>query len=201
MAAGRADEQGDFVHAPYEAKLRRSEGRVQLQLTREGSVLGRTVKLTKGVTLNAGDATLEIAYLLENVPADIGLHLAPEFNFAGLPSGADDRYFSGGQGQRLGQLGHQLDLSGMTQLGLTDEWLGINVTLKFDQPASIWTYPVETVSQSEGGFELVHQSVAVLPHWIVVPDAEGRWSMTMRLSIDTQLAESRMPQFAEAATV
>jgi alpha-amylase len=89
----------------------------------------------------------------------------------------------------------------MTQLGLTDEWLGINVTLKFDQPASIWTYPVETVSQSEGGFELVHQSVAVLPHWIVVPDAEGRWSMTMRLSIDTQAAESRMPQLAEAATV
>ena len=67
------------------------------------------------------------------------------------------------------------------------------------QPASIWTYPVETVSQSEGGFELVHQSVAVLPHWIVVPDAEGRWSMTMRLSVDTHLAESRMPQFADAA--
>ena len=39
------------------------------------------------------------------------------------------------------------------------------------------------------------------PEPIVVPDAEGRWSMTMRLSIDTQLAESRMPQFAEAATV
>lgn len=201
VAAGRADEQGDFVHAPYEAKLRRSEGRVQVQLTREGSVLGRGVKLTKGVTLNAGEATLEIAYLLENVPQDIALHLAPEFNFAGLPSGADDRYFSGGQGQRLGQLGHQLDLGGMTQLRLTDEWLGISVSLKFDQPASIWTYPVETVSQSEGGFELVHQSVAVLPHWIVVPDGEGRWSMTMRLSIDTHLAESRMPQLAEAATV
>jgi alpha-amylase len=199
VAAGRAEEQGDFVHAPYEAKLRRSDGRVQLQLTREGSVLGRQVKLTKGITLNAGDATLEIAYLLENVPADIGLHLAPEFNFAGLPSGADDRYFSGGQGQRLGQLGHQLDLNGMTQLGLTDEWLGISVIMKFDQPASIWTYPVETVSQSEGGFELVHQSVAVLPHWIIVPDAEGRWSMTMRLSVDTHLAESRMPQLADAA--
>jgi hypothetical protein len=33
----------------------------------------------------------------------------------------------------------------------------------------------------------------------VVPDAEGRWSVTMRLSVDTQLAESRMPQLAEAA--
>ena len=111
------------------AQQRRNDGRVQMQLTREGSVQGRNVKLTKGVTLNAAEGTLEIAYLLENVPQDIALHLAPEFNFAGLPSGADDRYFSGGNGQRLGQLGHQLDLQGMTQLGLTDEWLGIGVTL------------------------------------------------------------------------
>jgi hypothetical protein len=35
----------------------------------------------------------------------------------------------------------------------------------------------------------------------VIPDAEGRWSVTMRLAIDTQLAESRMPQIAEPATV
>ena len=201
VAHGRAEEQGDFVHAPYEAKLRRNDGRVQVQLSRTGFVQGRQVKLTKGISLNAGEGTLEIAYMLENVPSDIALHLAPEFNFAGLPSGADDRYFSGGGGQRLGQLGHQLDLQGMTQLSLTDEWLGISVNLKFDQPASIWTYPVETVSQSEGGFELVHQSVAVLPHWIVVPDAEGRWSMTMRMEIDTQAAEARMPQYAEAAAV
>jgi 4-alpha-glucanotransferase len=201
VAAGRAEEQGDFVHGVYDVKLRRNDGRVQLQLIREGNVQGRKLKLTKGITLNTGDATLEIAYLLENLPADIGLHLAPEFNFAGLPSGADDRYFLGSDNQRLGQLGHQLDLQGMTHLGLVDEWLGIGVHLSFDQPASIWTYPVDTVSQSEGGFELVHQSVAVLPHWVVIPDAEGRWSVTLRLSIDTHLAESRMPHIAEAAAV
>jgi alpha-amylase len=39
------------------------------------------------------------------------------------------------------------------------------------------------VSQSEAGFELVHQSVAVVPHWIVTPDAEGTWRVTMRLAI------------------
>ena len=200
VAAGTAEERGDFVFGPYEAKLRRSDQRVQLQLIREGTVQGRTVKLTKGITLSGAEAVLEIAYLLENVPADVALHLAPEFNFAGLPSGADDRYFTGGQGQRLGQLGTQLDLAGVTQLGLVDEWLGIGAILRFDQPASVWTYPVETVSQSEGGFELVHQSVAVLPHWIVIPDADGRWSTTLRLAIDTKLAESRMPQLAAEAS-
>jgi len=201
VASGQADEKGDFLRAPYEAKLRRSEGRVQLQLSREGVVSGRHVRLTKGITLNSSDATLEIGYYMENLPADIGLNLAPELNFAGMPSGADDRFFRDGNGNELGQLGAQLDLQGATQLNLVDQWLGLEVGLSFDQPTAVWTYPVETVSQSEGGFELVHQSVAVVPHWIVVPDSEGRWSATMRLSIDTSLAESRMAEFADAATV
>ena len=37
---------------------------------RLGRVGGREIKITKGVTLDAGSPTLEIAYLLENLPAD-----------------------------------------------------------------------------------------------------------------------------------
>jgi len=29
----------------------------------------------------------------------------------------------------------------------------------------------------------VHQSVVVMPHWIVTPDADGVWKVTLRLSI------------------
>ncbi len=201
VAAGQTEEQGDFVHGPYETKLRRNEGRVQLQLVREGHVHDRQIRVTKGITLSADEASLEIAYLVENIPNDITLHFAPEMNFAGLPSGADDRYFRDREGKSLGQLGNQLDLVETTELGLVDEWLGIAVSLSFDRPTAIWAYPVETVSQSEGGFELVHQSVAVVPHWALVPDLNGRWSVTMRLDIDTQLAESRMDKSAAVASV
>jgi alpha-amylase len=201
VAAGQTEEQGDFVHGPYEAKLRRNDGRVQLQLVREGQVQGRPIRVTKGVTLGSDEATLEIAYLVENIPTDITLHLAPELNFAGLPAGADDRYFRTPAGGRISQLGQQLDLHDETGLALVDEWLGIAVELSFDRPTSIWAYPVETVSQSEGGFELVHQSVAVVPHWRLVPDLNGRWSLTLRVDIDTGLAESRMPRPAAVVTV
>ena len=52
----------------------------------------------------------------------------------------------------------------------------------------------------EGGFELVHQSVVVQPHWHVRGDANGRWAVTMRLALDTSLAESRSaPQVEESA--
>lgn len=196
VADGTAAELGDFVHGPYEAKLRRSADRVQLQLSREGNVAGQTIRMTKGLTLNAAESVLEIAYLLEDLPRDLGVHFAPELNFAGLPSGAEDRFFRDADGNSLGQLGEQLDLHETTCLGLVDGWLGIDVGLEFDRPTSIWTYPVETVSQSEGGFELVHQSVAVVPHWQLVPDVNGCWSVTMRLAIDTQVAESRMGEVA-----
>ena len=89
-------------------------------------------------------------------------------------------------------MGRKLDLAGAMSLNLVDEYLGIDVGLKFSQPSGLWTYPIETVSQSEGGFELVHQSVCVIPHWIVQGDAQGRWSVTMYLHVDTSLAESRM---------
>lgn len=201
VVAGHAEELGDFVHGPYEAKLRRAPGRVQLQLAREGYVGGKRIQITKGITLTDEGSALEIAYFVENLPEQHEFLFAPELNFAGLPAGADDRYFYNADKNSLGQLGYQLDLTDVTELGLVDEWLGINVGLAFDRPTAIWTYPVETVSQSEGGFELVHQSVAVVPHWHLVPDANGCWSVTIRLTVDTSVAEGRMIEAVVAATV
>ncbi|MEO1973227.1 MAG: alpha-amylase/4-alpha-glucanotransferase domain-containing protein, partial [Pirellulaceae bacterium] len=63
-----------------------------------------------------------------------------------------------------------------------------------------WTYPIETVSQSEGGFELVHQSVVVQPHWWVRPDPEGKWSVTVDLQIDTSAAREHVNHEHELAT-
>jgi len=198
VVRGEAHQHGDFVHGQYETKLRRNPDRIQVQMTREGRVDDLTVTITKGVTLVAGSSTLQIAYLLEGLPVDRELHFAVEMNFAGLPAGADDRYFYRGDGVRLGQLGTRLDLADVNDLGLIDEWHGVDVRLTANQPSRFWTFPVETVSQSEGGFELVHQSVAVMPHWYVKGDEQGRWTVTMNLDIDTSLAETRAE--AELAT-
>ncbi|MGD9720627.1 MAG: alpha-amylase/4-alpha-glucanotransferase domain-containing protein [Pirellulales bacterium] len=194
VVRGEAAERGDFPWRSYEAKLRRNPRRMQAQLIGQGLVGERPLRITKSITLEAGRSTLEIHYLLEGLPQDQPLLFAVEFNFAGMPAGADDRYFYGDQRQRFGQLGTRLDLHDAAELGLVDEWLGLDVNLSFSRASSIWTFPIECVSQSEGGFELVHQSVAVLPHWHVVGDADGRWSVAMNLAIDTQQAEVRQQQ-------
>lgn len=192
VLSGEAAERGDFVTGIYDTKIRRGVDRVQVQLSRMGSVQGREIKITKGVTMIAHSPALEIVYLLENLPADETLHFAVELNLAGLPSGADDRYFHDLDGQRLGQLGSRLDLKDIQKLGVADEWLGIDVQLTANRSTNMWAFPIETVSQSEGGFELVHQSVCLHPHWHVRGDAQGRWSVTLILSANTALAESRM---------
>ncbi|MEE8450694.1 MAG: alpha-amylase/4-alpha-glucanotransferase domain-containing protein, partial [Thermoguttaceae bacterium] len=200
VASGRAAAKGDFVDGIYETRLRRNPERIQVQLIRDGKVDDTPVKIIKGLTLDAGSSSLQIAYVLEGLPQGEPLHFAVEFNFAGMPGGLDDRYFFDADGKQLGQLGTRLDLSDTNNLSLRDEWLGIDVGLKASRPTHFWAFPIETVSQSEGGFELVHQSVAVLPHWHVQPDAEGRWSVTLDMAIDTSRAENRHDDKVVAAT-
>lgn len=191
VARSEADERGDFVDLPFEAKLRRGADRVQVQMRRDGNAWGIPITITKAVTLMAESDRLSVTYLLENLPPDQPLHFAIEMNFAGLPGGADGRYFSDPDGNQLGDLGRKLDLSDATGLSLSDRWLGIDVSMEFDRPSGIWTFPIETVSQSEGGFELVHQSVCVLPHWHVTGDSEGRWAVKFDLAAScSQSAES-----------
>ena len=198
VASGHAHQLGDFAQGVYDAKVRRNPDRVQVQLTREGNVAGTPVRIIKAITLSAGSSVFEIAYRLENLPQDHPLHFGVEMNFAGLPSGADDRYFSDASSNSLGQLGARLDLHETDSLGLTDEWLGIDVGLKCSRPTSFWTFPIESVSGSEGGYELVHQSVAVIPHWLIQPEADGSWSVTIHLAADTTKAESRHQEAATA---
>jgi alpha-amylase len=183
VASGESIERGDFVEMPFQTKLRRGADRVQVQMRREGNAWGIPISITKAVTMEAGSDRLSIAYLLEDLPQDRPLHFAIELNFAGLPSGADDRYFSDIDGNQLGQLGTQLDLHDATFLGLSDRWQGIDISLGIDRASGIWAFPIETVSQSEGGFEAVHQSVCVQPHWILKPDAEGRWSVQIEMAM------------------
>jgi len=189
---GTAPERGDFAAGGYEASIRRNPGRIQVLLSRAGNAWGIPFTLSKAVTLEAGSRMLEIAYKLEGLPAGFRQHLAVEFNFAGMPAGAAGRLFhdaaAGADRRSLGELGSRLDLADARGLGLVDDWLGIDARLAFAEPTNaaatgVWTFPVQSVSQSEGGFELVHQSVVVMPHWIVTPDAEGTWKVALRLSL------------------
>ncbi len=194
IVSGQASERGDFSTGAYQSKIRRAADRVQIQLSRAGNAWGVPLQITKAVTLSSDDSNLEVVYLLAGLPQDREFHFAVEFNFAGLPSGADDRFFHFGDGASVGQLQTRLDTDETPELHLADQWLGIDVGLNLSQPSRIWAFPIESVSQSEAGFELVHQSVVVQPHWLVRGDTAGQWSVKMDININTSQGESQKKQ-------
>lgn len=191
---------GDFVLGVYETVLRRTAQRVEVRMSRLGQVGAYEIQVAKTVSLDVEHpGTLEIVYQLEQLPHHESLHFGVEFNFAGMAAGAADRYYYDSRGRQLGPLEAVQDLPASDRIGLVDEWLGQDLSLELSEPAAFWTFPIATISQSEGGFEAVHQSSCVIPHWQIRPTPDGRWSVRINLSVDTSAAQAR--KLREAAVV
>lgn len=190
---------GDFAAGVFESVLRRADDAVQVRLTRHGQLGPYAISLNKTITLERGSGRLEIVYELSALPQHVPLHFGVEFNFAGMAAGASDRYYYDASGRELGQLETVQDLPATGRIGLVDEWLGLDVSLEWSHPAGVWTFPIQTISQSEAGFEAVHQSSTVIPHWQFTAPADGKWRVEIALTCDTSAAQARKLREAKAA--
>jgi len=88
----------------------------------------------------------------------------------------DDRFFATPSGP------HNLRFTGVLPgplLHLEDGWQRIRVTLHAPNDAEYWVAPIETVSESEGGFERVYQGSQILALWR--PDLASAISFSARL--------------------
>ena len=56
---------------------------------------------------------------------------------------------------------------GIGTIGQGNDYVGIGVTTTVSPPADAWWAPVETISNSEGGFERVYQGSGLLLSWII----------------------------------
>ncbi|MGA2701811.1 MAG: alpha-amylase/4-alpha-glucanotransferase domain-containing protein [Isosphaeraceae bacterium] len=184
LAACRDVERGDFVTGTYLARAQRDSRRVALVMERPGHADGQTVRIKKSIALAAGSPVLEVRYELFELPRETCLHFAVELNLAAMAGHADDRYYSDAHGARLGVLDSLIDLAHTEGIALNDEWLDLTVGLSWSRPGGLWCYPIATVSQSEGGFEGVYQSSAVVPHWHVTADETGRWDVLIRVALE-----------------
>ncbi len=192
LATRQECELGDFVTGAYQHRLDRINGELLLTLWREGRVGDRNIRVTKEIRLAGDSDGLVVRYILDNLPRHTAFHFAVEFNFAGLAAGAENRYFYHADQPRAGQLQSRQDLSNADRIGLVDEWRGLDVSLSLSRRASLRAFPIQTVSQSECGFELVHQSTVVMPQWPVEADDHGRWEVSLTLRMNAEQALSRL---------
>jgi hypothetical protein len=189
LIACRETELGDFTLGTYLAKAQRDVDRVAVVMERPGLVDGYPIRLKKTIELVTGGSGLSVHYELDELPAGVVLHFAVEINLAAMAGHAPDRYYADHAGTKLGLLDDRIDLPDSRSLTLYDHWLDLVVTLAWSRPAALWCLPIETVSQSVGSVERVYQSSAVMPHWNVIADDQGRWEAWIRWTIDRTTTE------------
>jgi 4-alpha-glucanotransferase len=178
-------EVGDFVLGAYGVKKKKQPGGVSVFLERTGSVAGLSVRLSKEVYLRKGVSGFVVRHEIENRGAEeLNASFGSEFNFSLLAGNAPDRYYD--------IPGHVLDKKNLASFGetnnvhqvsLVDEWLQLRLMLDFSEPAVLWRAPVETVSQSEAGFERVYQSSMVMPVWHISLSPGKSWTMEIGLKV------------------
>jgi alpha-amylase len=179
-------EAGDFVRGAYAVQTRKQKDAAIVVLERAGTAAGLRVRLRKTLLLRASCPELVVRYEIANVDEqELNTVFGSEFNFSLLAGNAPDRYYDiPGHTLDKRNLASQGETNNVRQVGLVDEWLKLTVILAFSQPAVLWRAPVETVSQSEAGFERVYQSSMVMPLWRISLSPGKVWDTEMRLRVD-----------------
>ena len=127
--------------------------------------------------------------LRREAPGTASVHVGLEMVLNFLAPSAPDRYFES-DGKRF-PLRWSQAIPG-EELHVVDEWQRVEVALEAPAVRCFWIAPIETVSESEDGFERIYQGSQIMAVWpIELPrGAEWKGQLTLRartLSRDGQL--------------
>lgn len=179
------EDAGGFPYSPYHSSIKDIRNGKIVVLEGEGVIEGTTIGISKNIKIEDGSPDLEINYSIKHKsgnPRDIWF--GPEFNFAMLDGRSDlCRYYTdGGYLEDSGQTskGENTEVS---FFGIENKLAAIKIGLSFSETCTLWRFPVETVSQSESGFEKEYQSSVLIPHWKFSLRQGSEWAVRIRLTI------------------
>jgi alpha-amylase len=79
------------------------------------------------------------------------------------------------------------------RLAQGNDWLGISIATTLSRQADAWWAPIETVSNSEHGFERVYQGSSMLTSWLVNVSPAARWSASVKHSASIARDSGKVP--------
>jgi len=97
-----------------------------------------------------------------------------------LAPDAHDRYFLAKDVHRPLEFRGEIDSAKLT---LVDEWQRLMISLETRPQACWWIVPIETISQSESGFERIYQGSAILAVWKIDPPSWRNATCTLQMEI------------------
>ncbi|MDR2818904.1 MAG: DUF1926 domain-containing protein [Endomicrobium sp.] len=171
----RYEEKGDFFAGEYKSQINHNrkflKKNSRLALCRYGKVDGKDVKVTKEIstTLNGYGVKYEIK---NNSNENLDICFAPEQVFAFTSKSGDDSSV----------------LKTVDIWKRYDSYLNMEIEVKFSEKSEVFVYPIETVSNSDNGFEKTYQGTVVIPlvKFLIKPDEIKTFSFTTSANLKKQ---------------
>jgi alpha-amylase len=126
------------------------------------------------------DVECELA-LWRNAPEAASINVGVEVVINFLAPAAPDRYFQSDGKRfplRMAATAPAVDLS------VVDEWQQVSAKIEAPGAREFWILPIETVSESEEGFERIYQGSQVIAVWPVKLAADAEWKGRMALRVE-----------------
>lgn len=176
-------ETGDFVNQPYGYAVAEEPEALTLTLYRDGHLWQGDcfcpLRLEKRIRLQAASAEVEAHYTLTNTSQlRLTPHLAIETVWS-LLGGNGPTASGAAPGLIPFGLGEPASTPPVDQVSLRLGWLNMEVGLRFSIPAALWLFPLETISNSEGGFERLYQGTCLFARWPLDLAPGATWSVTL----------------------
>lgn len=172
-SSGRYKDLGDFECAKFTHDVRYGNKQISVVMSRDGAVVANgsrhPVRVTKTVTVFADFPEIDVKWEVSNSGSeDIDIWFGVENNFSLLAGNSPDRYYEiDGKKPADPMLGGKGQSADIYETRLIDKWSGVSIIVDTVPRAGLWRFPIETVSQSEGGFERTFQNSSLLFHWKV----------------------------------
>jgi alpha-amylase len=163
FATCRYGELGDFVNQPFKLVRAERKGDVfEIEMLRDGGIYPggqkQPLQMRKLVAIQINEPRLTLTTIVTNQGGPVDLWLARQWNLSLLAGNAPDRWIDvAGQRSQMGESGVAENVD---RFSINDEWKKLRVDFELVEPVELWHFPVETVSQSEGGFERTYQGTA-----------------------------------------
>ncbi|UCF04795.1 MAG: DUF1926 domain-containing protein [bacterium] len=188
FASAQYREAGDFLDNEYLFDVQRTGDGATIVFERKGTISlekgNASVLLTKRVSLSGSAPELEVAYTVKNLGGKMECCFAVESIFNLLAGNAPDRYFRFPDRKirdtYLQSTGEEADVG---SISIVDKWLNVEITLTFNPTSLLWRFPIETISNSESGFERIYQGSSIVPVWHIDLKRGGRAECGIRVSV------------------
>jgi alpha-amylase len=194
FVAATYDELGDFTEGVF-VPGDLAEGKVEAH--RRGTVRlrgeERPLELLKTYHFAGGrtDPILELTTTVTN-PGDrpVAFELAVEWNVNLLGGGHNPAAWYETQDGARSPHDAAGELAAASALAFGNDFEGVRVAATVEPAARMTWYPVETVSNSESGFERAYQGSSLLFRWLVALDPGERQTRTVHFKVDQSIDRS-----------